>query len=129
MQLDSYNRIHTTDMRLLRRIVRDSQFRSHDALMTLKLWDDVRRGEEQYVFPFQDSADIMFNTSLVYEFAVLKKYAEPLLKLIQPDETVYTRAQRLLELLSHVRGMDDAAIPTNSILREFIGGSIFKEAL
>lgn len=129
MQLDSYNRIHTTDMRLLRRIVRDSQFRSHDALMTLKLWDDVRRGEEQYVFPFQDSADIMFNTSLVYEFAVLKKYAEPLLKLIQPDEAVYTRAQRLLELLSHVRGMDDEAIPTNSILREFIGGSIFKEAL
>lgn len=129
MQLDSYNRIHTTDMRLLRRIVRDSQFRSHDALMTLKLWDDVRHGEEQYVFPFQDSADIMFNTSLVYEFAVLKKYAEPLLKLIQPDEAVYTRAQRLLELLSHVRGMDDAAIPTNSILREFIGGSIFKEAL
>lgn len=129
MQLDSYNRIHTTDMRLLRRIVRDSQFRSHDALMTLKLWDNVRRGEEQYVFPFQDSADIMFNTSLVYEFAVLKKYAEPLLKLIQPDEAVYTRAQRLLELLSHVRGMDDAAIPTNSILREFIGGSIFKEAL
>ena len=109
--------------------MRDSQFRSHDALMTLKLWDDVRRGEEQYVFPFQDSADIMFNTSLVYEFAVLKKYAEPLLKLIQPDEAVYTRAQRLLELLSHVRGMDDAAIPTNSILREFIGGSIFKEAL
>ena len=129
MQLDSYNRIHTTDMRLLRRIVRDSQFRSHDALMTLKLWDDVRRGEEQYVFPFQDSADIMFNTSLVYEFAVHKKYAEPLLKLIQPDEAVYTRAQLLLELLSHVRGMDDAAIPTNSILREFIGGSIFKEAL
>ena len=85
--------------------------------------------EEQYVFPFQDSADIMFNTSLVYEFAVLKKYAEPLLKLIQPDEAVYTRAQRLLELLSHVRGMDDAPIPTNSILREFIGGSIFKEAL
>ena len=75
MQLDSYNRIHTTDMRLLRRIVRDSQFRSHDALMTLKLWDDVRHGEEQYVFPFQDSADIMFNTSLVYEFAVLKKYS------------------------------------------------------
>lgn len=129
MQLDSYNRIHTTDMRLLRRIVRDSQFRSHDALMTLKLWDDVRRGEEKYIFPFQDSADIMFNTSLVYEFAVLKKYAEPLLKQVTPDEAVYTRAQRLLELLSHVRGMDDESIPTNSILREFIGGSIFKEAL
>ena len=129
MQLDSYNRIHTTDMRLLRRIVRDSQFRSHDALMTLKLWDEVRRGEEEYIFPFQDGADIMFNTSLVYEFAVLKKYAEPLLQRITPDEAVYTRAQRLIDLLSHVRGMDDEAIPTNSILREFIGGSIFKEAL
>lgn len=129
MQLDAYNRIHTTDMRLLRRLVRDSQFRSHDALVTLQLWDDVRRGEEKYIFPFQDGADIMFNTSLVYEFAVLKKYAEPLLKSIRPEEAVYTRAHRLLELLSHVRGMDDAAIPTNSILREFIGGSIFKEAL
>lgn len=129
MQLDAYNRIHTTDMRLLRRLVRDSQFRSHDALVTLQLWDDVRRGEEKYIFPFQDGADIMFNTSLVYEFAVLKKYAEPLLKSIRPEEAVYTRAYRLLELLSHVRGMDDAAIPTNSILREFIGGSIFKEAL
>lgn len=129
MQLDSYNRIHTTDMRLLRRIVRDSQFRSHDALVTLKLWDDVRRGEEQYIFPFQDGADIMFNTSLVYEFAVLKKYAEPLLRRIKQNEPGYTRAQRLLSLLSHVRGMDDEAIPTNSILREFIGGSIFKEAL
>ncbi len=129
MQLDSYNRIQTTDMRLLRRIVRDSQFRSHDALMTLKLWDDVRRGEEQYIFPFQDDADIMFNTSLVYEFAVLKKYAEPLLAAIKQGETVYTRAQRLLDLLSHVRGMDDESIPTNSILREFIGGSIFKDAL
>lgn len=129
MQLDAYNRIHTTDMRLLRRLVRDSQFRSHDALVTLQLWDDVRRGEEKYIFPFQDGADIMFNTSLVYEFAVLKKYAEPLLKSIRPEEAVYTRAHRLLELLSHVRGMDDDAIPTNSILREFIGGSIFKEAL
>lgn len=129
MQLDSYNRIHTTDMRLLRRLVRDSQFRSHDALVTLQLWDDVRRGEEKYIFPFQDGADIMFNTSLVYEFAVLKKYAEPLLKSITPEKAVYTRAHRLLDLLSHVRGMDDAAIPTNSILREFIGGSIFKEAL
>lgn len=72
MSLDDYNRIQTTDMRLLRRLVRDSQFRSHDALMTLKLWDDVRRGEEKYIFPFQEEADIIFNTTLVYEFAVLK---------------------------------------------------------
>ena len=90
MSLDDYNRIHTTDMRLLRRLVRDSQFRSHDALMTLKLWDDVRRGEEKYIFPFQEEADIIFNTTLVYEFAVLKKYAEPLLQGVPETEAVYT---------------------------------------
>lgn len=83
MSLDDYNRIQTTDMRLLRRMVRDSQFRSHDALMTLKLWEDVRRGEEKYIFPFQEEADIIFNTTLVYEFAVLKKYAEPLLRSVR----------------------------------------------
>ena len=90
MSLDDYNRIQTTDMRLLRRLVRDSQFRSHDALMTLKLWDDVRRGEEKYIFPFQEEADIIFNTTLVYEFAVLKKYAEPLLQGVPETEAVYT---------------------------------------
>ena len=129
MSLDDYNRIQTTDMRLLRRLVRDSQFRSHDALMTLKLWDDVRRGEEKYIFPFQEEADIIFNTTLVYEFAVLKKYAEPLLQGVPETEAVYTNAQRLLGLLSHVIPLDKELIPKNSILREFVGGSAFKEAL
>ena len=129
MSLDDYNRIQTTDMRLLRRMVRDSQFRSHDALMTLKLWEDVRRGEEKYIFPFQEEADIIFNTTLVYEFAVLKKYAEPLLRGVPVTEDVYTNAQRLLDLLSHVTPLDKELIPNNSILREFVGGSAFKEAL
>ena len=129
MSLDDYNRIQTTDMRLLRRLVRDSQFRSHDALMTLKLWDDVRRGEEKYIFPFQEEADIIFNTTLVYEFAVLKKYAEPLLQGVPETEAVYTNAQRLLGLLSHVIPLDKELIPKNSILREFVGGSAFKEAM
>lgn len=129
MSLDDYNRIQTTDMRILRRMVRDSQFRAHDALTTLKLWNDVRRGEETYIFPFQEEADIIFNTTLIYEFAVLKKYAEPLLKGVPQTEDVYTNAQRLLSLLSHVTPLDKELIPHNSILREFVGGSAFKEAL
>ncbi len=129
MSLDYYNRIQTTDMRLLRRMVRDSQFRSHDALTTLQLWEDVRRGEEKYIFPFQEEADIIFNTTLIYEVAVLKKYAEPLLRGVPETEAVYTNAQRLLDLLSHVAPLDKELIPNNSILSEFVGDSVFKEAL
>ena len=130
MSLDEHNRINTTDVRLMRRLVRDSQFRSHGAVETLELWDDVRYGEEQYIFPFQCSANIIFNTTLIYELAVLKKYAQPLLEDVRPsDGRAYTIAQRLLELLWFVKPIDEAAIPNNSILREFIGGSIFKEAL
>lgn len=130
MSLDEYNRIHTTDMRLLRRIVRDSQFRSHDAQQTLATWCDVRDGEEKYIFPFQCSADIIFNTTLIYELAVLKKYAEPLLLSVpQSAGRAYMAARRLLNLLSYVKPINDNAIPNNSILREFIGGSVFKDAL
>lgn len=130
MSLDEHNRIHTTDVRLMRRLVRDSQFRSHGAVETLELWDDVRYGEEQYIFPFQCSANVIFNTTLIYELAVLKKYAQPMLEDVQPsDGRAYTIAQRLLELLWFVKPIDENAIPNNSILREFIGGSIFKEAL
>lgn len=130
MSMDEYNRINTTDMRLLRRIVRDSQFRAHDAAATLELWDNVRYGEEQYIFPFQASADVMFNTTLIYEFAVLKKYAKPRLEAVTPDAgKAYYSARRLLGLLAHVEEIDDEAIPNNSILREFIGGSVFKDAL
>lgn len=130
MSLDNYNRINTTDVRLMRRMVRDNQFRSHDALNTLLLWDSVREGEEKYIFPFQSSADYMFNTTLIYELAVLKKYAEPLLKAV-PYESgkPYMTAQRLLHLLSFVKAIDDSDIPNNSILREFVGGSVFRDAL
>ncbi|MDO4178799.1 MAG: nucleoside kinase [Phascolarctobacterium sp.] len=130
MSLDNYNRINTTDVRLMRRMVRDNQFRSHNALKTLELWDDVRAGEEKYIFPFQDSADLMFNTTLIYELAVLKKYAEPLLKDV-PYESgkPYMTAQRLLLLLKSVETIDDSDIPNTSILREFVGGSVFRDAL
>lgn len=130
MSFDAYNRIHTTDVRLLRRMVRDSQFRSHDAEATLALWKDVREGEEKYIFPFQCSADVIFNTTLIYELAVLKKYAVPLLEAVQPSAgKAYMTAQRLLNMLYYVKQIDDTAIPNNSILREFVGGSIFKDAL
>ena len=130
MSFDEYNRIHTTDMRLLRRMVRDSQFRSHDAEKTLSTWMDVREGEEKYIFPFQTSADIIFNTTLIYELAVLKKYAEPLLAAVpQSAGRAYTTARRLLNILRYVKTLDDSVIPNNSILREFIGGSVFKNAL
>ncbi len=130
MSLDEHTRIQTTDMRLLRRIVRDSQFRSHDAAETLEIWDDVRYGEEQYIFPYQNSADVVFNTTLIYEFAVLKKYAQPRLEAVTRDkEKAYFSARRLLRLLAHVKGISDDVIPNNSILREFIGGSVFKDAL
>jgi uridine kinase len=130
LSLDDYNRIHTTDVRLLRRIVRDSQFRSHDAGMTLKLWASVREGEEKYIFPFQEDADIFFNTSLIYEIAVLKKYAVPLLQKIKPVEAEFTKADYLLRLLNLCETIEDeSAIPNNSIMKEFLGGSIFKDAL
>ena len=130
MSFDEHNRIHTTDARLLRRMVRDSQFRSHDAEATLLRWGDVREGEEKYIFPFQTSADVVFNTTLIYELAVLKKYAVPLLEAV-PRESgkAFMTAQRLLTMLYYVKEIDDAAIPNNSILREFVGGSIFKDAL
>ncbi len=130
MSFDEYNRIHTTDMRLLRRMVRDSQFRSRDAEKTLSTWQDVREGEEKYIFPFQTDADIIFNTTLIYELAVLKKYAEPLLEAVpQGAGMAYTTARRLLNMLRYVKTIDDSVIPNNSILREFIGGSVFKDAL
>jgi uridine kinase len=129
MSLDNFNRIHTTDIRLLRRMVRDSQFRSHDAAMTLESWPSVRAGEGKYIFPFQEDANIFFNTSLIYEPAVLKKYAEPLLQAIPQTEKSYTVARRLLDLLKLIQPLADDTIPLNSILREFLGGSVFKDAL
>lgn len=127
LSIDNHNRIPTTDARLIRRIVRDSQFRSHDALKTLEMWASVRRGEERNIFPFQEDADIMFNSALIYELAVLKKYAEPLLEKVTSESPQKAEAQRLLKFLSYFYSVPDKDIPQNSILREFVGKSCFYE--
>jgi uridine kinase len=127
LNIDNHNRIPTTDARIIRRIVRDNQFRSHDALKTIKLWPKVRRGEEKNIFPFQEDADVMFNSHLPYELAVLKRYAEPLLAEIAPSEPEFSEAKRLLKFLSYFLPLDDSAIPNNSIIREFIGNSCFHQ--
>ncbi len=128
LNIDNHNRIPTTDTRLVRRIVRDSKYRGHSAITTLKLWKSVRRGEERNIFPFQEAADIMFNSALVYELAVLKKYAEPLLKEIDDKEPGYAEAKRLLKFLSYFKSIDDdTRILQTSILKEFVGGSCFVE--
>ncbi|MEN6413266.1 MAG: nucleoside kinase [Veillonellales bacterium] len=127
LSIDNHNRIPTTDTRLIRRIVRDSQFRNHDALRTLQLWPAVRRGEERNIFPFQEEADIMFNSALIYELGVLKKYAEPLLQQVTAEYSQYVEAKRLLNFLAHFSSIDDKEIPNNSILREFIGNSCFSQ--
>lgn len=123
LNIDRHNRIPTTDVRLLRRIVRDSQFRGHNAAATLRWWPMVRRGEERNIFPFQEEADIMFNSALVYELAVLKKYAEPLLKEIDSSMPEYVAAKRLLRFLECFVPLGEVEIPCTSILKEFIGGS------
>ena len=130
MSLDAFNRIHTTDLRMLRRMVRDSKFRSHDALNTIKMWPSVRRGEEKYIFPCQEEADVFFNTSLIYEPAILRKFAVPLLQTVPREEkAAYFTARRLLRLLGLIEPLDEDMIPNNSILKEFIGGSAFAKEL
>jgi len=123
LNIDQHNRIPTTDGRIIRRIVRDSQFRGHDAGTTIKLWPLVRRGEEKNIFPFQEEADVMFNSALIYELAVLKKYAEPLLESVDPTKPEYLVAKRLLKFLKCFLTLDHVEIPCTSILSEFIGGS------
>ena len=121
LAIDNHNRIPTTDSRLIRRIVRDNQFRGHDALQTLRLWPAVRRGEEKNIFPFQELADVMFNSALLYEMAVLRPYAEPPLARIRPDQPEYLEARRLIGFLRHFRPAPESLVPLNSILREFVG--------
>ena len=128
LNLDCHNRIRTTDVRLLRRMVRDHMSRDTAAIDTLKMWDSVREGEEKYIFPFQERADVMFNSSLLYEIAVLKKYAYPLLQGIGQDSPYYVRARRLVKFLNYFLDCsDEREIPPTSILREFIGGCTFYE--
>lgn len=127
LNIDYYNRISTTDTRLIRRIVRDNQFRSYSALHTLKMWDSVNRGEEKNIFPYQEEADSMFNSSLIYELAVLKDYAMPLLEKIDKSHPEYSEAKRLYRMLGYFESIPGEYVPQNSLLREFIGGSIFEE--
>ena len=125
LNIDYCNRISTTDTRLLRRIVRDNNFRGYSALHTLKTWDSVNRGENKNIFPYQENCDAMFNSSLIYEISVLKKHALPLLQEITNEEPEYAEAKRLVEFLKYFDDIDEEFIPRNSLLREFIGGSIF----
>ena len=125
ISLDGHNRIPTTDNRLIRRIVRDYRYRHYTALDTIKRWESVRDGENRNIFPYQENADVMFNTALVYELGVLKKFAEPMLKEVMPDKTEYDEASRLLKFFSYLSPISDEEIPPTSIIREFLGGSSF----
>jgi len=126
LNLDHYNRISTTDTRLVRRIVRDNQFRGYTAAQTIATWHNVNRGEEKNIFPFQEEADSIFNTSLIYELGVLKNEAEPLLQAITNDQPQYAEAQRLLELLRYFEPISKDIVPSHSLIKEFLGGGDFK---
>ena len=126
LNVDEHNRIPTADGRIIRRMVRDARTRGTSALETIRRWSSVRRGEDKNIFPFQEQADVMFNSALVYELAVLKLYAEPLLFSIPRDVPEYDEAKRLLKFLDYFLGIDSEIIPKNSIIREFIGGSCLK---
>ncbi len=126
LNIDGHNRVSTTDARMLRRLVRDNRFRGNPAQKTISTWPKVRAGEEKYIFPYNGEADVLFNSVHIYELAVLKKYAQPLLEAIGPDEEEYSEATRMLRFLRFFLTIeDDSVIVNNSIIREFIGGSIF----
>lgn len=126
LNVDEHNRIPSTDGRLIRRIIRDARTRGITATGTISMWDSVRRGEERNIFPFQEQADVMFDSALIYEMAVLKQHAEPLLFSVERDTPEYFEAKRLLKFLDYFLGISGDEIPNNSILREFISGSCFK---
>ena len=125
LNIDEHNRIPSTDGRLIRRMVRDARIRGASALETIRRWPSVRRGEDRNIFPFQEEADVMFNSALIYELAMLKQFAEPLLFGIPRDCEEYLEAKRLLKFLDYFLGVNPETIPKNSILREFIGGGCF----
>lgn len=126
LNIDNHNYISTTDNRLLRRIIRDNKTRGHGVQRTISTWPDVRIGEEKYIFPYQDNADYTFNSALIYEIGVLKTYAEPLLYAVDPSDSCYEEAKRLINFLGFFLPIPADAIPKDSILREFVGGSFFK---
>ncbi len=127
LNVDEHNRIPTTDGRLIRRMVRDARTRGTNARATIARWASVRRGEEKNIFPYQEEADVMFNSALIYELAVLKQYAEPALFSISKEEPEYMEAKRLLKFLDYFVGVSSESVPINSILREFIGGGCFHQ--
>ena len=126
LNMDRYTKVSSSDVRLIRRIVRDYQFRGYTAKHTIQGWQSVTRGEVEYIFPFQEDADIIFNTSLIYELGVLKGLATPMLKEITKDEKEYAEASRLLGILKYIRSIPASEVPTNSLLKEFVGGGDFK---
>ena len=127
LNLDNHNRISTSGNRLIRRIVRDARFRGKSAATTISMWPSVHKGEELHIFPFQNNADAILNTALDYELAVLKIYAEPLLRCVNPTQPEYAEACQLLNFLNNFAPSPPTAVPSRSIIREFIGGSYFHE--
>lgn len=125
ISIDDQNHISTTDNRLIRRMIRDSKYRSYSAQDTIRRWPSVRTGEDKNIFPYQENADVMFNSALIYELAVLKKYAEPLLKSVTESQSEYSESNRLLKFLSYFKTIDEQEIPPTSLIREFLGGSSF----
>ena len=126
LNIDEHNRIPSTDGRLIRRLVRDARTRGASATKTISMWPSVRRGEEKNIFPYQEEADVMFNSSLIYELAVLKQYVEPLLFAVDKDSKEFIEAKRLLKFFDYFVGIGSEFIPTNSLLREFVGGGCFR---
>jgi uridine kinase len=126
LNLDRHNRVSTTDTRLIRRIVRDARERGYSAAQTISRWESVRRGEKRHIFPFQENADVMFNSALAYELAALKPFAEPLLRQVQHGTPEYIEAKRLLAFLEWFLPLDVTLVPGTSIVREFLGGSILQ---
>ncbi len=127
LNIDNHNRIHTTDTRKLRRIIRDNKFRNYSASDTLSMWHKISEGEKKYIYPFQEEADMVLNSALVYEIAALKVYAEPLLFSVEEDDATYPEALRLINFLRNFLPIPSDTIPQDSVLREFIGGSAFRE--
>jgi uridine kinase len=125
ISIDDQNHISTTDNRLIRRMIRDSKYRNYSAQDTIRRWPSVRAGEDKNIFPYQENADIMFNSALIYELAVLKKYAEPLLKAVTESQPEFSESNRLLKFFSYFKPVDDMEIPPTSLIREFLGGSSF----
>ena len=126
IKLDYHNYISTSDNRLLRRMLRDAKYRGYSAVETIQRWPSVREGEEEWIFPYQENADVMFNSSHFYELAVLKTHAEPILRAVPQNIKEYSEARRLLQLLEYVVPLQDKELPPTSVVREFLGGSSFK---